>query len=76
MIRSEEMLYYNLVCSRESSWEIINKLGAIDSLHFEDMHPDLMATSKENNIRQTFFQKCQTMRRTAFESGSNNYDDG
>ena len=54
MIRSEEMMYYSLVCSRESSWEIINKLGAIDCLHFQDMHPDLMHTSKKLNIDRPF----------------------
>ena len=35
------MGYYNLVMSREASWEIINKLGNIDCLHFIDMNPDI-----------------------------------
>jgi hypothetical protein len=38
------MGYYNLVMSREAAWEIINRLGNIDSLHFQDMLPELMHT--------------------------------
>lgn len=34
MIRSEKMGFYNLVMSRESAWEIINRIGSIDALHF------------------------------------------
>ncbi len=49
MIRSEEMMYYSLVCSKESSWEIINKLGGIDSLQFQDMNPELLHSSKNLN---------------------------
>lgn len=44
MLRSQKMGYYNLVMSREAAWEIINRLGNIDSLHFQDMLPELMHT--------------------------------
>ena len=39
IFRSKTMGYYNLVMPRESSWEILNEIGNLDSLHFIDQSP-------------------------------------
>lgn len=39
--RSKPMKYYNLLVPRESAWEVMNDLGAIDSIHFVDYDPTL-----------------------------------
>ena len=36
MLRSEKMGLYQLIIPRESSWEVLNKLGYNNSLHFID----------------------------------------
>ncbi len=59
MIRSEKMGYYNLVMSREASWEILNRLGSIDCLHFQDLQPEVMHTRKKLNYRSLIRFKCK-----------------
>jgi len=36
MLRSETMGYYNLMLPRESAWDILNKIGESNRLHFVD----------------------------------------
>jgi len=35
--RSEPMTHYQLVIPREMSWEVVNFLGSIERVHFEDV---------------------------------------
>jgi len=35
--RSEPMTHYQLVIPREMSWEVVNYLGSIERVHFEDI---------------------------------------
>lgn len=34
--RSKPMKYYNLLIPRESAWDVMNELGALESIHFVD----------------------------------------
>ena len=61
MIRSENMVYYNLVMSKEASWEILNRIGQIESLHFQDMQPEIIHSRKNLIYRPSFFLKCKKM---------------
>ena len=45
MIRSEKMGYYNLVLFKEAAREVINQLGNLECLQFEDMNPDIPMNS-------------------------------
>ena len=53
IVRSEEMGYYNLIMSRESTWECLNELGEISSLHFIDTDPNgnMISIIQINRIR-------------------------
>ena len=47
IFRSETMGYYNIEIPRESAWEVLNKLGYDDSIHFVDSEPGLPSTARE-----------------------------
>jgi V-type H+-transporting ATPase subunit a len=46
MFRSQLMKYYSLVVPRESAWDVVNVLGDLDCLHFEDHDPTLLASNR------------------------------
>jgi len=38
--RSEKMGSYVLLLQRESAWDILNEIGEMDAIHFEDYDPE------------------------------------
>ncbi len=38
MFRSEEMQYYNLIIPNEEVWDILNELGTIGYIQFDDIN--------------------------------------
>ena len=48
MFRSETMSYYSMVFSRENSWEVLDRLGVLGIIDFEDLHTDVLENLKLN----------------------------
>ena len=46
MFRSETMQYYDIIFSKDNAWEILDNLGQIGVVDFEDTHPHLMENQK------------------------------
>jgi len=59
LFRSEEMGHYNLVMPRESVWEILNELGELGELQFEDLNKK----NPENRPKAIieYIKRCEEM---------------
>ncbi|KAL4468898.1 hypothetical protein ABPG72_009168 [Tetrahymena utriculariae] len=48
LMRSDRMAYYNIVIPRESAWEVLNQLGQVQVVQFEDQN------AHENHLSRVF----------------------
>ena len=48
MFRSETMSYYSMVFSRDNSWEVLDRLGVLGIINFDDLHKDALENLKLN----------------------------